>query len=206
MVTLRPITSEAELLEYHRFRYRIYSESRQRSFLGDTSGIDMDAFDARAMHYGWYVDGELAGCVRFVEPDDSEKPLPMFGFLVDRAVIDAVRSYIGQRKAHGHKMVEASRFCLAPEHRGLRTAKEFVLAMVKTLQPLGYEHALFDCYVSHAPFYKLIGFELLQGAAPFRAQHSAMDSSALTCTYAKILARNPGMTEGMGFTRGRMAA
>ena len=209
MITLTPITDPKKLDEYFRFRYRIYSESRQKGFLGDSSGLDIDAFDERAMHYGWYVHGELAGCVRFVEPDGSDKPLPMFAYLADAAVIDAISMYIAMRKAHGQRMVEASRFCLGREHRGLRTAKEFVLAMLRVVYPMGIEQGLFDCDVEHAPFYGQLGFDLLNGASRFRVEKAASDSCTLTYTFANVLARNPGVMEAKGFNRparGRLAA
>jgi hypothetical protein len=199
MITLTPITEPAKLDEYYRFRYRIYRESRQVGFLKDKSGIDKDSFDDRAKHYGWYVDDELAGCVRFVEPDDNEKPLPMFDYLTDRSVIDVVGVYIAMRKAHHQRMVEASRYCLAPEHRGLRTAKEFVLAMIRTMQPLGYEHGLFDCDARHGAFYSLLGFDDLNAVGAIRL--TGLDYMACIKQYdfAKVLARNPGMMEGTGF-------
>ena len=84
MITLSPITEPAKLEEYFRFRYRIYSESRQAGFLnGSSDGLDVDAFDARALHYGWYLNGELVGCVRFVEPDESEDALPMLSYMTE---------------------------------------------------------------------------------------------------------------------------
>lgn len=206
MITLTPITDPLKLDEYFRFRYRIYNESRQKGFLSDKSGIDKDPFDDRAMHYGWYVDGTPAGCVRFVEPDNSDKPLPMFAYLTDASVIDAVRVYMSLRKAHGQRMVEASRFCLAQEHRGLRTAKEFVFAMLRAMQPLGVEHGLFDCDVEHAPFYRLLGFDALNDASSFPVAQASSDTCTRSYTFAHVLARNQGMTEGLGFKQVRKAA
>lgn len=209
MITLTPITDPQKLDEYFRFRYRIYSESRQKGFLSDESGIDKDTFDDRAQHYGWYVGGALAGCVRFVEPDDSDKPLPMFGYLTDPSVLDAVSVYMAMRKAHGQRMVEASRFCLAPGHRGLRTAKEFVLGMLRAMLPLGVEHGLFDCDTRHARFYRLLGFDMLNHATRFRVAPASSDTCLASYTFAHVLARNPGLMEGTGFNRpagGRLAA
>lgn len=189
MITLTPITAPGNLQEYYRFRYRIYSESRQKGFLGDQSGIDTDAFDDRAMHYGWYVDGTLAGCVRFVEPDGSDKPLPMFAYLTDASVIDAVSVYMTMRKAHGQRMVEASRFCLAPEHRGLRTAKEFVVAMTRALYDQRIEKALFDCLLKHAPFYGTLGFKILGGAENFLVPGLSWSGCTMSYDHSDIRSR-----------------
>jgi N-acyl-L-homoserine lactone synthetase len=48
---------------------------------GQAEGLDIDRYDARARHYGWYLNGELVGCVRFVEPDESEDALPMLRYM-----------------------------------------------------------------------------------------------------------------------------
>lgn len=209
MITLTPITDPRKLDEYFRFRYSIYNESRQKGFLGDKSGIDKDVFDERAMHYGWYVDGKLAGCVRFVEPDRSEKPLPMFAYLSDASAHDAVSVYIAMRKAHGQRMVEASRFCLAKQHRGLRTAKQFVLAMLRAVYPLGIEHGLFDCDTRHARFYQAVGLEPLPGAERFQMTGLQYTSTALRYSLGNVLRHQPDLPDGMGLVQtlgGRLAA
>lgn len=207
MITLTPITEPAKLEEYFRFRYRIYSESRQAGFVHDKEdGIDIDRYDTRARHYGWYLKSELVGCVRFVEPDASEDALPMLSYMTEATPRTAVKQFIAKRREQGEPMVEASRFCLAPEHRGLRTAKEFVLAMVRTMQPLGYEQGLFDCDARHSVFYSLLGFENLEGAGSFWLNGPKFVACAKHYDFAKVLARNPGMMEGMGSTKVRLAA
>ena len=200
MITLTPITDAAKLQEYYRFRYRIYSESRQHSFLGTEDGIDTDVYDTHAHHYSWYVEGKLAGCVRFVEPDTSDAPLPMFSYLTDAMATAAVRGYIAERERLGQRMIEASRFCLAPEYRGLRTAREFVLAMVMTMQPMGFEHGLFDCGVSHAPFYKAVGFDVLAGAECFIVPGLAASSCTMRYEYEEMVQRNRELLSRLGFT------
>ncbi|NUQ15097.1 MAG: hypothetical protein HUU33_07220 [Flavobacteriales bacterium] len=57
MITLTRITEPDKLEEYYRFRYRIYSESRLKGVITGEEGQYKDAFDDRAYHYGWYVDG-----------------------------------------------------------------------------------------------------------------------------------------------------
>lgn len=207
MITLTPITTPAKLQEYYRFRYRIYSESRQAGFVQDKEdGMDIDRYDARARHYGWYLNGELVGCVRFVEPDASEDALPMLSYMTESAPRHAVKRFIDERFSQGEPMVEASRFCLAPEHRGLRAAKEFVLAMVRTMQPLGYEQGLFDCDERHSAFYSLLGFENLEGAGSFQLNGRKYVSCAKRYDFAKVLARNPGMMKAVGANKLRLAA
>ncbi|MFZ1664893.1 MAG: GNAT family N-acetyltransferase [Flavobacteriales bacterium] len=159
MITLTPITEPAKLEEYFKFRYDLYKYSRIKGFVAKAEDTDKDAFDDHAQHYGWYVDGKLAGCIRFIEPDETDHSIPLLSYMSDPEASAAVRSYIAERKRKGQSMIEASRFCLAPEYRGLRNARDFVSAMVATMQPLGYEHGIFDCRAEQAPFYRLCGFE-----------------------------------------------
>ncbi|MBK9196320.1 MAG: hypothetical protein IPO17_15350 [Flavobacteriales bacterium] len=60
MITLTAITDPIKLEEYFRFRYRIYSESRQVGFVATKGdGRDVDVFDERALHFGWYMNDTL---------------------------------------------------------------------------------------------------------------------------------------------------
>ncbi|MBV6405815.1 MAG: hypothetical protein GFGODING_02597 [Flavobacteriales bacterium] len=93
-------------------------------------------------------------------------------------------------------MIEASRFCMAPEHRGLRTAWEFALAMTETLFSLGVEHGLFGCFTAHAAFYKLLEFRPLNSAGDLHYPGAAC--SCMTYAYKEVLAA----TNRLGTTRG----
>lgn len=193
MIILTAITEPAKLEEYFRFRYRIYSESRQAGFLnGSSDGLDVDAFDARALHFGWYANGVLVGCVRFVEPDESADALPMLSYMREGGPREAVKRYIAERRCRTERMVEASRFCLAPEHRGLRTAREFVLAMLRAMRPHGVEHGLFDCNEKHAGFYLTMGFALLPGAARWKVHFHNYTTTTLEYDLRRMLRRDPG--------------
>jgi|GEM_PF-1993448 len=203
MITLTPITTPEKLEEYYRFRYRIYNESRLKGFVEETEGMDKDAYDERAWHFGWYVDGQLAGCIRFIEADESKAPLPMFSYLPEGAARKAVQDYLAGRKAKGQRTIEASRFCLAPEHRGLRNARDLVLAMVMTMQPLGFEHGLFDCNPTHKKLYRILGFDVLPNAMRFEVPYLAVPLTTMTYDYAELITRNEELLARMGFTQGR---
>lgn len=207
MITLTPITDPVKLQEYYRFRYRIYSKSRQAGFLhGQQAGMDIDRYDARARHYGWYLNGELAGCIRFVEPDETEDALPMLNYLTESGPRNAVKRFIAERRKQGDPMVEASRFCMLPEHRGMRTAKEFVLAMVSAIQPLGYEQGLFGCDAKHGAFYSLLGFDALADAGIVRLADLPYKACVKRYDFAEVLARNPGFMEPVTSSHARRAA
>ena len=199
MIILAPITDPTKLQEYYRFRYRIYNESRLKGFVADADGIDKDAYDDRAWHFGWYVDGKLVGCIRFIEPDASETPIPMLSYVTDDGANKVVRAYIAERNAKGQRMIEASRFCLAPEQRGLRTAREFVLAMVMTMQPLGFEQGLFDCDRSHARFYRILGFDALAGAEDIMLPGRVIRTTTLVYNYGRLIRRNPDLKASLVF-------
>lgn len=194
MITLTPITDAAKLQEYYRFRYRIYSESRQAGFVaGQEDGMDTDHYDAHARHYGWYLNGELVGCIRFVEPDETDDALPMLSYMTESGPRHAVMQFIAERRRQGEPMVEASRFCLVPEHRGLRTAKEFVLAMLRAMRPYGVEHGLFDCDEKHAGFYRSMGFAPLPGAERWKAPCHWYTKTTLEYDLRRMLGREPGL-------------
>lgn len=201
MVHLTPITDPFKLEEYYRFRFRIYHESALKSMVTHADGMDKDRHDDRAHHYGWYVDGTLVGCVRFVEPEPGHDALPMLAYMEGEPA-GIVRGYITERAAQGQPMIEASRFCLAPERRGLRTARDFVLSMVMTMQPRGFEHGLFDCDINHAPFYQLLGFEDIQGKCGFQVPGHGTRSTTMSYHYERVLSAVLRYNAGQGF-RGR---
>ncbi|QQR85395.1 MAG: GNAT family N-acetyltransferase [Flavobacteriales bacterium] len=196
MISLTAITDPIKLDEYHQFRHRIYSDSRQKCFLGSRTGFDKDAYDDRAMHYGWYVNGSLSGCIRFIEPNESAHPVPMVALAPDTLVLTAVNRYITERRSRNERMVEASRFCLSPEHRGSRTAREFVLAMLRAVHPFGIEHGLFDCDEKHAPFYRALGFDLLAGAERWQVPFLDYPSVALHYDFRRMIASHPSLLAG----------
>jgi hypothetical protein len=98
-------------------------------------------------------------------------------------------------------MIEASRFCLAPEHRGLRTAREFVLAMVCTMQPLGFEHGIFDVRPEQALFYRLAGFDQLGQQVAYRTPMLGTDMSIFKYDFRTLIGRNQHLLGRMGFNQ-----
>ena len=201
MITLTRITDPIKLQEYFRFRYRIYNESRFKGFLAQADRLDKDAYDDRAYHFGWYVDGKLAGCIRFIEADATEAPLPMLAYLPCGPARTAVESYLADRKALGQRTIEASRFCLAPAYRGLRNAKEFVLAMVLTAQHLGFEHGLFDMRSEHAAFYRHLGFDDLGAEAISYIPLLERNMVFFHFDFATLITRNQELLGRIGATR-----
>ncbi|MFT3885719.1 MAG: GNAT family N-acyltransferase [Flavobacteriales bacterium] len=193
-LTLTPITEPEKLDEYYRFRYRIYSDSGMQRFVIDAGGLDKNPFDERARHYGWYVDGTLAGCVRFIEPDGSAVPIPTLAVL-NGGLGTAVRSYVAEREALSQPMAEASRFCLAQAYRGLRTTREFVLAMVATMQPLGYEHGVFNCRQEHSQFYRTLGFDPLHNGGGQYVPCLEETLVVFQCDFAKLVGKNARLRE-----------
>lgn len=207
MITLQRITDHARLEEYYGFRYRIYADSRQAGFVRECSGErDQDPFDGRAMHFGWYVDDRLAGCIRFIEPDESATPIPMLACILETPASAAVRAHIDERKRRGQHLIEASRFCLLPQHRGPRTSKEFVLAMVRSMRPLGFEEGLFSCDARHAAFYSRLGFSTMEGAEHCRLKGTTYDACVKCYTFQQVLAHQPDIMNAVRPAQHRVAA
>jgi len=198
MITLTRITHPKKLQEYYCFRYRIYSESRLRVLADEVDGTDKDVYDDRAWHFGWYVGGKLVGCIRFIEPDDSGTPIPMLTYMTEPEAAAAVRDCIMERKAKGQRLIEASRFCLDPEQRSLRTAREFVMAMVMTMQPLGFEHGLFDCHETHSAFYRLLGFDMVGQQAAYAVPAFAQRWTIFRYDFRQLVLRNQQVMKGAG--------
>ena len=159
MITLQRITDPARLDEYHRFRHRIYFNSDQAGFLETNGGHDRDAYDANAVHLGWYVDGVLRGCVRFIRPIDA--PLPLY-CLTHMPVQPAshVLELLDGYEQQGQPFVEVSRICIDPTYRDLATVKDFVLATMAMSHVLGLDQAVFTCLRPHLPFWRRMGFML----------------------------------------------
>lgn len=166
MISLQRITDPAKLDEYYRFRYRIYRDSVQARFLNDESGMDRDAYDADAVHLGWYEGGALRGCVRFIRPIAGAYPLYCLTHM-PAATAAPVRALMDGYIQQGLPFVEVSRICIDPAYRDLTTVKEFTLATMAMSHVLGLDQAVFTCFAPHRLFWLRMGFALLNGAGSF---------------------------------------
>ena len=185
MITLQRITDPARLDEYHRFRHRIYCNSDQAGYLDRDSGYDRDAYDANAVHLGWYVDGVLRGCVRFIRPIDA--PLPLYCLThIPVQPASHVLELLDGYEQQGLPFVEVSRICIDPAYRDLATVKDFVLATMAMSHVMGIDHALFACMESHVAFWRRMGFRLLQGASQFPLCQQGFLGSVMVYDHAEL--------------------
>ena len=191
MIHLRPITPE-ERSAYHAFRMAIYANSRVSGFIDTTSGTDIDRHDARAQHFGWFPNGELKACVRLVEPDETGQPLPLFG-VVDPYNRELALRFIQDHRQQGHRLVEASRLCLAPEHRSLGNAMRFVMDVVRCAHEQGIDHGIFDLNAHHRDFYVRMGFTEIDGGRPFQTHFGP--SVLMTYDHEALMARRQGKAQ-----------
>ncbi|MCB0790400.1 MAG: GNAT family N-acetyltransferase [Flavobacteriales bacterium] len=185
MITLQHITTSARMEEYHRFRHRIYRNSVQAGFLSDESGVDRDAYDANAIHLGWYAGEELRGCVRFIRPISGPQPLYCLTHMpveAARQVCTLMSSYLEQ----GLPFVEVSRICIDPAYRDLATVKEFTLTIMAMSHVLGLDQAVFTCLRPHMPFWRRMGFSILGGAEGFSCTRSLERSYAMMYRHAEL--------------------
>jgi N-acyl-L-homoserine lactone synthetase len=197
MITLRQITDPQELEVYYRFRYKVYANSRQQAFVQETDGTDRDEYDADAVHLGWYVNGKLRGCVRFIRPIGGNDPLYCFTHMppeVDAPVRALMQGYLDQ----GKPFVEVSRICIDPGYRDLATVKKFVLATMAMSHVLKLDQAVFACDRSHVPFWVRMGFALMRSSSASPSLKAAQPSHFMLYSYAdlpeRILAELPAYT------------
>jgi predicted GNAT family N-acyltransferase len=199
MPTLRPITSHAEILAYHRFRYEVYANSAQRGFLAGPEGIDTDAYDANALHLGWYEGEELVGCVRLLSPIKGTHPLHFTKDLLDLGQLASAVALLADAKAAGKPLCEVSRLCLAPEYRSLATIRRFVLEIISTAHRYGRDHCLFTCDDHHVAFWKRMGFATVIGFEGYARPRSENAGYLLQGNYRALLALHRAELQRMGF-------
>lgn len=188
MPVLRPITSRAELQAYHRFRYSIYANSVQRGFLSGPEGLDVDVYDANALHLGWYDGERLAGCVRLLRPIRATDPLHFFKDLLDEGMHRRAQALLADAQAAGRALCEVSRLCLAPEMRSLSMTRRFVLEIIAIAHRYGMDHCLFTCDAPHAPFWQRIGFHVVDGFTGYARPRSSRPGWLMRGSYAELLA------------------
>lgn len=200
MCTLRPITSHAEILDYHRFRYEVYANSVQRGFLAGPEGFDTDAFDAYALHLGWYEAGELVGCVRLLSPIKGRDPLHLFKDLSDPTLRTKANDLLRHARQAGRSICEVSRLCLAPEKRSLAISRRFVLAIIAAGHRFGRDNCLFTCDQPHAAFWKRMGFTTVEGFEHYGRQRSVRPGCLMQGRYAELLKKNRPELQELGWS------
>ena len=200
MITLTPITDPVKLQEYFRFRYRIYSESRQAGFLnGSSDGLDVDAYDANALHLGWYEGEELVGCVRLLSTIKGAHPLHFTKDLLEPQQLALASAMLAEAKKAGRPLCEVSRLCLAPEYRSIASIRRFVLEIISTAHRYGRDHCLFTCDDHHAPFWKRMGFETITGFEGYARPRSERPGYLLLGNYRALLAKHRAELQRIGF-------
>ncbi len=198
MPTLRPITSRADMQAYHRFRYAIYADSVQRGFLTNNSGMDIDEFDATALHLGWYKGDELVGCVRLLKPIAGAHPLHLFKFGIDADTAGILRTRLDEAARNGRPYREVSRICLAPHMRGLASTRQFVLSIIASAHRYGIDHCLFTCDAPHAPFWQRMGFRIAPGFEHYYRSNSVRPCCLLEGHYSELLRVNRAELQEIG--------
>lgn len=198
MPTLRPITSHTEILDYHQFRFAVYANSPQSGFLAGPHGFDTDAYDANALHLGWYEGAELVGCVRLLSPIKGTHPLHFTKDLLYQEQHIRASALLSEAKFAGRPLCEVSRLCLAPEHRSLATIRQFVLEIISTAHRYGRDHCLFTCDDHHAPFWMRMGFAIITGFEGYNRPRSERPGYLLQGNYHALLALHRAELQRIG--------
>lgn len=206
MPTLRPITSRAEILAYHQFRYDVYVNSDQRGFLAGQEGCDMDEFDSNALHLGWFEGDRLVGCVRLLSPIKARDPLHLFKDLTDPGQRQTALEILETSRRVGKPVCEVSRLCLAPGYRSVAHVKEFVLSIIATAHRYGLDHCAFTCDQPHAAFWLRTGFTIVPGFAGYARARSTRPGYLLQGRYAELLKKNRAELQHIGWMSVAIAA
>lgn len=199
MPTIRPIPSHAEILAYHRFRYTVYANSAQRGYLAGPEGFDTDAFDAKALHLGWFEGDELVGCVRLLSPIKGPHPLHFTKDLLEPQQMAQASALLAEAKAAGKPLCEVSRLCVAPAYRSLASIRRFVLEIISTAHRYGQDHCLFTCDDHHAAFWKRMGFATVAGFEGYVRPRSEHPGYLLRGSYRELLALHRAELQRIGF-------
>ena len=206
MTTLQHITDPARLDEYHRFRHRIYCNSDKAGYLDRDSGYDRDAYDANAVPLGWYEAGALRGCVRFIRPIAGAYPLYCLTHM-PAGTVAPVRALMEGYIQQGLPFVEVSRICIDPAYRDLATVKDFVLATMAMSHVLGLDQAVFTCFRAHMPFWRRMGFTLLNGTGSFDCTLTGEPSHVMIYSHDQLpLAIREQLPERVVMTKSGLSA
>lgn len=161
MITLQPISHQADLHDYYKFRQRIYSSCKQSAFVDSSSDLDVDHFDPTALHFGWYSDGKLSGCLRFI-PGVPDKQLCMHHHMPHSCAVEIDKT-LSRWDEFRYKYIEVSRLCLHQDKRNIRSIIELVLCAMAMAMIRNVHHAVIYCASSHARFYQRMGFFPIAG-------------------------------------------
>lgn len=188
--TFREATTQKELKSLFRLRYKIF-KSQYPTFLPDNeSGIDIDFFDTRALHFGIFqndmngldkpvgyfrivtnVETHFSRSVREIALDNTPNslikinrrslmPLPIAEIFPCAA--KKIKVLYEQALSKKEKLWEGGRLCLLPEVENFRLAKYIIESAITIVCIKNKANALLSCRASHNSLYQFYGFEEIQ--------------------------------------------
>lgn len=187
--TFREAATQEELISLFQLRYKIF-KTQYPDFLPDNeSGVDMDAFDTRALHFGIFQKDDFGsdnpvGYFRIVTNEETyfSNSVKEVAFDIATNLLPKINSqplvqlpiaqYFPCATAHitalyektiskNEKLWEGGRLCLLPEVENFRLAK-FIIECAITLALKNKANALLSCRSLHAAIYQFYGFEELK--------------------------------------------
>ncbi len=185
MITLQQIMAPEKLEEYFQFRYKIYTNSNQSGYLKDNATTDKDIYDDNAIHLGWYVNGELKGCLRFIRPIKARHSLYAFSHMPSD-IKHLAKAYMKESTSLGKPFVEVSRICIAKDMRNRKTVTEFVLTTIQEAINRGFDRGLFTCLTGHLPYWLMHGFQILEGTKSWKCTITGKTSYCMTYNEYKL--------------------
>jgi len=176
----REAANADELLALLKLRYEVYRNSRVSGFVEENEfGIDLDAYDLRARHFGLFQandsGGVPVGYLRVVEDRITSSaqtvlriardtigktnkimanPLNPFPLMDHYPGAKVLHREYRRLETKGKRMVEAGRLALSDDFRSLRVACHIIeSALTIYFIHHRFEHAIWCCYASCSGFY-----------------------------------------------------
>ncbi len=188
MYTFKEVNTKTELKKLFKMRYADYSQSQLKKFIHENpKEIDIDYFDLQSKHFGIYCDGAPIGFIRVVNNKNDyfnensfeigqefgffnqkacDSSQPEFPFVSYDRVPESVTHFYENTAQHNLPIIEAGRFHITKNHRGIRIAK-FAIESSIVLYLFIHNRAKFaviNCDERKAGFYRKYGFKIVNNS------------------------------------------
>lgn len=208
---LREISSEQELEQFLRLRYKCFCKSDAEFFVPkNVHGIDLNYYDKNSNHYGLYLvqnkSKEPVGYFRIIleEPTKADRWIqniskrfglnhlsehrPIFKFPCLGVHPDTrLEQDFYEKKEATEKVGEASRLFIVEAERSLKLSLQLIKSAI-AIAELHVQHAFVGCFYEHSKVYTRFGFKQYPGssASPFDLPVSRKKGVVLYCRSAYL--------------------
>ncbi len=184
--TFREARTQDELEQLFRLRHLIFTNAHPTFIPDNPHGLELDAYDARAHHFGLFCEtagaAKPVGYLRITGNDCRETalwvrqlaaryqfsdainvrpaaPLPMMKYF--HSASDKINQHYHNIRLQGERLIEAGRLCVLPEFQNLRLS----CFIIESAVVFGLFHknsnSVISCKQQYLPVYTRYGFKLL---------------------------------------------